>query len=200
MSDKAYNLYGLTGPTGAGKSLAGKVFAENGFAVVDADKIAHDALKDAECTENLRKAFTDEILDKNGSINRPALAKAAFSSKENTELLNSITHPVIIRLSLETFRKLAENGFKNIIFDAPTLIEAEMDTMCKKVISVLSPVELRLQRIMERDNITEQQALARISAQHPDSFYESKSDYVIMNDSSEKALTERTTDIIKELL
>ncbi len=200
MNNKDYNLYGLTGPTGAGKSLAGKVFTDHGFAVVDADKIAHDALKDTECIENLCKAFTEEILSSDGSISRPALAKAAFSSKENTELLNSITHPVITRLSLETFEKLHKEGFKNIIFDAPTLIEAGMDNMCKKVICVLSPFESRLKRIMQRDNLTEQQAKARISAQHPDSFYTAKSDFVIMNDKDEKALKERTKDIIKELL
>lgn len=200
MINNTYNLYGLTGPTGAGKSLAGKVFSENGFAVVDADKIAHSALKDSECIENLRRAFSDEILDEKGNISRPLLAKAAFSSKENTDLLNSVTHPVITRLSLETFDKLSSQGYENIIFDAPTLIEAGMDKMCKKVICVLSPEKSRLKRIMERDNITEQQATARISAQHPDSFYTEKSDFVIMNDKDEKNLTERTKDIIKELL
>lgn len=200
MTDKNYNLYGLTGPTGAGKSLAGKVFANNGFAVADADKIAHEALCDPECIEKLCGVFSRDILNPDGSISRPALGKIAFSSKENTALLNSITHPVITRLALSKFEELSAQGYKNIIFDAPTLIEAGMTSMCKKVICVLSPVESRLNRIIARDNITEEKALERIRAQHNDEFYTEKSDFVIMNNSDEKALTERTKEIIKELL
>lgn len=200
MSDKKYNLYGLTGPTGAGKSLAAKVFADHGFAVVDADKIAHNALTDKRCIEKLCAAFSREILNSDTSINRKILGSIAFSSKENTSLLNSITHPVITDLSLRTFDKLYAQGYKNIIFDAPTLIEAKMDTLCKKVISVLAPESVRLARIMQRDNIDKKQAQARINAQQPNSFYAEKSHYIITNDSDEAALKERTKDIIKELL
>lgn len=180
--------------------MAGKVFADSGFAVVDADKIAHNALKDAECIESLCKAFSKDILNPDGSVSRPELGRIAFSSKENTQLLNSITHPVITRLSSEAFDKLCDDGFNNIIFDAPTLIEAGMDSLCKKVICVLAPTESRLRRIMERDGISEEKALERIHAQHSDSFYKEKSDYVIMNDSDATALKERTLTIIKELL
>ncbi|MBQ1977263.1 MAG: dephospho-CoA kinase [Ruminococcus sp.] len=200
MSNKDYNLYGLTGPTGAGKSCVSQTFAEQGFAVVDADKIAHKALTDPECKKNLCKAFSERILNPDGSINRPVLGSIAFSCKENTKTLNSITHPVITRLCLETFEDLNSKGYKNIILDAPTLIEAKMDTMCKKVICVLSPKELRLERILKRDSITKEKAMERINAQHPDNFYTEKSHYVIINDKDEETLRVRTLSIIKELL
>lgn len=200
MSNKNYNLYGLTGPTGAGKSYVGKLFSDHGFAVVDADKIAHEALRDTECIKELCKAFSERILNPDGSVNRPVLGTIAFSCKENTKALNSITHPVITRLCLEAFEDLSSQGYNNIIFDAPTLIESGMDSMCKKVICVLSPENLRLERILKRDGITEEKAMERISAQHHDDFYKEKSQYIIINDKDENALAERTEKVIKELL
>ena len=200
MSNKDYNLYGLTGPTGAGKSRVSRIFEESGFAVADADKIAHKALTEPDCIKSLCDTFSSDILNPDGSINRPTLGTIAFSSKENTATLNSITHPVITRLCLETFENFASQGFGNIILDAPTLIEAKMDTLCKKVICVLSPKDLRLERILKRDSITPEKATERINAQHPDNFYTEKSHYVIINDSDEETLRIRTEEIIKELL
>jgi len=197
---KEYRLIGLTGPTGSGKSAVSHIFEENGFASVDADKIAHKALCDKECIKKLTEAFGTDILSKDDTINRKALAKVAFSNKENTELLNSITHPVIIALSLNEFEDLSLKGYKNIIFDAPTLFEANMDKMCDLIISVIAPKELRLERILNRDNITEEQAYARIKAQKEDSFYTDKSNFVIVNDKDFDTLLSNTNKIIKEII
>ena len=200
MKNKTYRLIGLTGPTGAGKSSVSKIFAECGFAVVNADEVAHKALCDTECIENLMSAFGKDILTSDHSVNRKALAKVAFSSKENTQTLNSITHPVIIRLSFECFKSLADAGYKNIIFDAPTLFEAGIDKDCDLIISVVCPVNERIKRIMERDNITEAEALARISAQKDNSFYTERSDFVIENNTNSENLAKRTQEIIKEII
>lgn len=198
--NKSYRLIGLTGPTGAGKSSVSKFFEESGFAVVNADEIAHKALLDADCIKDLTEAFSEDILSPDKSINRKALAKAAFKDKESTETLNAITHPVIIRLSDAEFKKLAEAGFKDIIFDAPTLFEAGMDSICDLIISVTAPLEIRKKRIIERDALTDSQANQRISAQKDNSFYAEKSDYVIENNSTPEALKARTEEVIKELI
>ncbi len=197
---KNYRLIGLTGPTGSGKSAVSKIFEENRFACVDADKIAHKALCDKECIKKLTEAFGTDILSENNTINRKALAKVAFSNKENTELLNSITHPVIIALSLNEFESLYLKGYKNILFDAPTLFEANMDKMCDLIIAVIAPKELRLERILKRDSITKEQATARIDAQKEDSFYTDKSHFVIVNDKDFDTLLFDTNKIIKEII
>lgn len=200
MSNKNYRLIGLTGPTGAGKSSVGKIFTAHGFAVVDADKIAHKALEDKCCIDKLVSTFGVEILCENGSINRKALAKCAFKDESHTKKLNSITHPVIINLSEKEFERLSAEGYKNIIFDAPTLFEAGMEHLCDFVISVISPVEIRLLRIKQRDSLIDTEAKARISAQQKDEFYTDRSRFVIVNDSDEITLTKRTEEIIKEIL
>ena len=105
-------------------------------------------------------------------------------------MLNEITHPYVMAKIMSEIEKYKNNGEKFIILDAPTLFEAEADKLCCKIISVVSDKDLRLKRIMSRDNITKELALLRISAQKNDEFYTEKSDYVIKNDGDVECLFE----------
>lgn len=195
-----YKLYGLTGPTGSGKTTVTDILKNHRFEIVNADEIAHKALLDTELISALKIAFGEGIINPDGSINRRETAKIAFSSKENTEILNSLTHPVILRLAVEEFERLSREGSKNIVFDAPTLFESGSDKLCQKIISVIAPENLRARRIMKRDNISEAEAIKRISAQKSEEFFRENSDFVIENDGDMKALKAKTESIIKELI
>ena len=94
-------------------------------------------------------------------------------------LLNSLMHPEIIRISTGRCRAALENGARAAIIDAPLLFEAEGDRYCDTVIAVIAPEEIRMERIMARDNITSEQARCRISVQHCDDFYTSKSEFTV---------------------
>ncbi len=196
---KTYTLIGLTGPTGAGKGEVAKLLQNVGCAVVDADKIAHKALTVKECIEELTCAFSEDILSSDGSINRKELAKRAFKDEESTKLLNSITHPHILRLAKEEFERLSKEGFKNIVFDAPTLFESGSDKFCHKIIAVVAPEDIRLKRILARDGISQEQAISRIKAQKSTEFYTEKSDFSIINDRDFEHLRCQTEALIKEL-
>ncbi len=196
---KAYTLIGLTGPTGAGKGQVASILREQGFATVDADKVAHKALENPECIKNLVENFGEDILNSDGTINRRKLAGFAFKNEESTKALNSITHPVILQLAKAEFEHLAKEGFENIVFDAPTLFESGADTLCDKIIAVTASFETRLERIMCRDNITKKEAHSRMSAQKPSEFYEEKADFVITNNSDLENLKTQTITVIKEL-
>lgn len=195
-----YKLYGLTGPTGSGKTTVTDILKNHCFEIVNADEIAHKALLDTELISALKIAFGEGIINPDGSINRRETAKIAFSSKENTEILNSLTHPIILRLAVEEFERLSREGSKRIVFDAPTLFESGSDKLCCKIISVIAPENLRIRRIMKRDNISEAEAIKRISAQKSEEFFRENSDYVIENDGDMKALKAKTENIIKELI
>ncbi len=195
----SYTLIGLTGPTGAGKGQVANYLREQGFATVDADKIAHKALEDPLCIKSLVDAFSSDILNPDGTINRKKLAFYAFENEDFTKVLNSITHPVILKLAKEKFESLAKEGFKYIVFDAPTLFESGAHTLCQKIIAVTAPFETRLERIMRRDNLTKEEAISRMSAQKPSEFYREKSDFVITNDSDLESLKAQTLNVIKEL-
>lgn len=199
MSNTDFKIIGLTGQSGAGKSTVTKVFADFGVKVIVADTLAHIALKDEECKENLRAAFGDSIFDEKGEVIRKVLAKLAFASKESTELLNKCTHPVIIKLSKKAFENAKESGHKAVVFDAPTLFESGLDSMCSCIVCVIADKELRARRIMDRDNLTFDEAMLRLNAQHPDSFYTEKSEYVIENNFTKEELNKKTQQICKEL-
>ncbi len=199
-SKKGYRLIGLTGPTGSGKSLVSQVFSENGFAVVDADKVAHIAIESPVYKDGLISAFGLSILNSDGTVNRREVARIAFSTKENTARLNAIAHPVIIDFALEEFCRLCEQGYENIVFDAPTLIESGSHKLCDVIITVLAPVDIRKARIISRDNITEEEAKRRIDAQREDGFYTSVSHYVINNNGTKEQTILKTEEIIKELI
>ncbi len=173
-------IIGLTGPTGAGKSRAALTAAKAGFKVIDCDKLAHaETEKGTAGYEALVSVFGGGILHKDGELNRKALAEIAFSTKENTELLNKTVLPHIV-----TALK-AELNSPRVLLDAPTLFESGVNTLCDAVIAVLADKEIRLARICARDGIDKEAAMLRINAGKTDEFYRQNADYIIYNNGEE---------------
>lgn len=179
------NVIGLTGPSGAGKSELCRLISKRAIPCIDADKVYHSLLTpDSPCTEALTEEFGREILDGSGTPDRKKLGEIVFSSKEKLERLNSIVLRFVIENIKTTIAALDNAGVKNIIIDAPTLIESGFHLECDVVVSVIASRESRIKRICERDGINEDAAKKRVDSQHPDEFYISHSDIVISNDSS----------------
>ncbi|MBQ8572171.1 MAG: threonylcarbamoyl-AMP synthase [Ruminococcus sp.] len=199
LEEDDFKIIGLTGQSGAGKSTVSEVFEKLGAVVINADKLAHAALKTEECKENLRLAFGGGIFDENGEVVRKALARAAFCSKENTEKLNRCTHPVIIELAKNEFDYYKRAGEKAVVFDAPTLFESGLNRLCSVVVSVIADKDLRAQRIMERDSLSFEDAYLRLNAQNDDKFYTEKSRYVIENNGTAEELIKKAEELSKEL-
>lgn len=194
-------VIGMTGPTGSGKSTVGKLLCEKGFKIVDADKTARRVTEKGSPTlGELCSEFGDDILLGNGELDRAELAKRAFADKESLEKLNSITHPAIINLIKEEISALQDSGETRIVLDAPQLFEASAQNLCDCVISVLADKETRLERIMARDNISQEQALSRINAQKSDEFFTENSDFVIYNNSDTEALTPQIDLMLEKTL
>lgn len=170
-------VIGLTGPTGAGKSTVAAALKKLGCAVVDADRIARETVGEKECLEALRRAFGGDIAGPDGKLDRRLLAQRAFSSPENTRRLNSITHPLILKESVRRIEKEKRNGIRAVILDAPLLFESGADSLCDTTIAVVTSEESRLKRIMARDQITREQALERMKAQHDGAYYTSRAAY-----------------------
>ena len=116
----------------------------------------------------------DDILT-DGELNRRLLAQRAFESKEKTDALNRIVHPKVIELCRQQADGLC-------VLDAPQLFEANAQDDCYKIITVVAPDEMRLERILKRDNLTARQAFIRMNAQFDNDYYIKRSDYVIYND------------------
>ena len=172
---------GLTGTIGSGKSTVARMFRDLGAYVIDADKIAHQViLPGRPAYEELIKTFGEDILLPDGHIDRKRLAEKAFSSEELRKLLNSITHP---RIGEEIMRRLQESAkkFDRIILDVPLLIEANMDSWLRPVIMVYAPEEICLERIIKRDGVSREHAIARLRAQMSPEEKKKRADFVIDN-------------------
>ncbi len=170
-------IIGLTGPTGAGKSSLTEVAIESGFKVIDCDSLARKAVeKNTEGLKAIIKVFGEDILEIDGSLNRKRLAEKAFSSEENTELLNKTIFPFIKKLC---FEEISQHD--KVILDAPTLFESGLNSVCTKTVAVLADSEIRLSRIMERDNISMQVAMLRMNAGKNDDFYKQNADIILFN-------------------
>lgn len=172
--DKPFTI-GLTGPTGAGKGFVGEELKKRGFKIIDCDYYVRKAEeKGSPVLEELAAEFGDDILT-DGELNRRLLAQRAFESKEKTDALNRIVHPKVIDLCRQQADGLC-------VLDAPQLFEANAQEDCYKVITVVAPDEMRLERILKRDNLTARQAFIRMNAQFDNDYYIKRSDYVIYND------------------
>ncbi len=198
---RKYKIIGLTGPTGSGKSIIGEFLKENEVVkIIDTDEIAREATKNkSACAVSLNAVFGGDLLDENGDIIRMKLASRAFSTKEDTKLLNDIVHPWVFLKVFEKINEYKEQNVKYIFIDAPVLIESNGNAMCDIVVSVLADEETRINRVIKRDNITLSQAKLRINAQNNDEFYVRNSDYVIYNDKDLESIKNKSLELINFL-
>lgn len=124
-------IIGITGPSGTGKSFATKILEDNGFVILDEDKIAREVVEIGEpCLEDLKDTFGMGIINPYGGLDREALAGIVFGNKDSLQKLNSITHPYIMGLVRERINKLKKDGVKFMVIDAPALFESEEDDIC----------------------------------------------------------------------
>ena len=180
-------IVGLTGPTGAGKTSALHALERLGGCVLDCDAIYHEMLKsDAPLRDDLTDAFGD-VFDSNG-LNRKKLGTVVFGNPEKLAQLNAIVNRHMPR---ELERRMAATPAAVIGIDAINLIESGLDRICKRTVGIVASPEVRIQRIMERDGISEEYARLRVNAQKTEDFYrEHCTDILVNNAESPEAFEE----------
>ena len=175
-------IIGLTGLTGAGKSTVAQKLMAYGCYHIDADKVAREVINSNENVKNkLKERFGEDVINADGTTNRPLLASRAFANEESTNALNDITHPAVTEEIQSIIKDMDEIGYRGVIIDAIALFESGEDKLCDFTVAVIAPRDIRLERIMKRDNITEEKALERINAQKDESFFTSRADFVLWN-------------------
>lgn len=190
-------IIGLTGPTGSGKSSFSALAENKGIYVIDCDKISRQVTdRDSECLLKLSEAFGEDII-KDGELDRKLLAARAFSDEGKKKLLEDIIFPFILSSVLE---KIKKSESETILLDAPTLYESGINELCGDVIAVLSDKNIRKQRIIKRDSLTEEQADIRINAGKNDDFYLQKTKYIIYNNSTETEFLGKCEEILNILM
>lgn len=197
-------IIGLTGPSGAGKGMLGSFLAARGLPVIDADRVYHELLvPPSACLDALVREFGGDILTKDGTLDRSALAALVFADGEASfarrEALNRITHRYVTDKVRELLASYKEKGNAATVIDAPLLIEAGLDAICDVVVAVLADRQTRLERLIQRDGKEREALLSRMDAQPDDGFYTSRADTVVINDGDKVSLRAHADAIIERL-
>lgn len=187
-------VLGVTGPSGAGKGTACEILEEYGFYHIDTDRLAGSVYPRA--LPLLKEAFGPTV-EQDGEVNRSALAKAAFANAKSTEMLNSIMHPLIMEEVSKRIQLAEMEGFSAVTVDGAALHEAHAETVCDRMLCILAPRELRAERIIRRDFLSEEAANLRLNAQKEDSYYANNTDAVLVNRTVEQ-LRNELLSLIKE--
>ena len=158
---------GLTGGIATGKSTVAQIFSELGAIVLDADRIAHRLIERGQPGyDPVVQAFGDGILRPDGSIERPHLGRIIFADPEKRALLESILHPMLRAEEAAIIEPLAETGQSRVaVTNAALLIETGIYRDYHRVIVVHCARDTQVERIVRRDQLTEEEALVRIGAQ-----------------------------------
>lgn len=159
-------VIGLTGGPGTGKSTVAAMLARRGAAVIEADRLGHQAY--APGTEGWRavvEAFGPEIVGPDNTVDRARLGTLVFSDPEKLRRLNAIVHPIIRRLITEQLQKYRNAGARVVVIEAALLFEAGWDDLVDEVWVTQAPPEVAAARYAERTGLPEEEVRRRMAAQ-----------------------------------
>lgn len=185
MNKNSMKLIGLTGGIGSGKSTVAGIFEVLSIPVFYADQVAKQLLQtDADLIEQVKATFGSSVYGEGETLNRQALADKVFHDKEALEALNQLVHPAV----REAFRNWAARQSRvhpYVIEEAALIFETGGDSYFDAVISVSAPENIRLARIMERDQMSREAIQARMGNQWSQQAKDERADQVISNDGSQ---------------
>ena len=175
---------GLLGGVASGKSLVARQLADLGAGVLDADRAGHEVLRLPEIIEASRQKWGERVIGPDGQVDRAELAKVVFAATTDgvvqRKYLEKLTHPAIARALQAQADALAASGVEVVVLDAPLILEASWDKLCRRLVFVDAPQEARLARALAR-GWTEEEFAAREAAQHSLECKRERADVVIDN-------------------
>ncbi len=187
-------ILGITGGTGCGKTTLLNLIQVRGGLVLDCDAIYHELLaSDPALLEAIETRFPGVV--EHEALNRKKLGGIVFGDPQALLDLNRITHAAV---KAEVVRRLADRPALAAI-DAIGLFEGDLAVLCDVTVAVTAPTEARVDRLMARDGISEEYARNRISAQHEESWFRERCDYVLHNDGSLDAFATKCLDFLRTL-
>ena len=186
-------ILGITGGTGCGKTTLLRCIEARGGVVLDCDAIYHELLQeDPALLAAIENRFPGTV--ENGTLQRKKLGNLVFSDEKALMDLNAITHGAV---KAEVQRRLAEKPPFAAI-DAIALFEGGLAELCDVTIAVTAPLEARVKRLMARDGIPEDYARSRIAAQHDESWFREKCDYVLENRGTQEEFQQKCLAFLRE--
>ena len=190
---------GLTGSIGCGKSSLSNILKKYDIPIIDADIKGREIYENKELLRDIEKNFGSSVINKDGTLNRKSLGKIVFNDDYKLEKLNSLTHPVIQNMIKDDLNKYEKFGKKIAVVDAALLIEAGFMNMLDTLVVVTCSEEVQLQRVVLRDNCSEEDAMGRIKSQMPQDEKVKYAEFVVDNSGTIEHLEKEAEKLIKSL-
>ncbi len=190
----------VTGGVGSGKSVVCRIFSECGFVFISCDELARQVVhSDSSAYQSIIEKFGKGVISKNGILNRRKLREIITEDIEAKRELEGILHPEIIRMMDQRMSEAQKVG-KCVVVEVPLLFELNLEDRFDIIVTVLSPEENRIQRLMARDGVKRDAAKKLISIQMPEKEKTKRSDVIIKNEGSVDQLEKNARLVCKKIL
>jgi dephospho-CoA kinase len=190
---------GITGGIGSGKTTVCKVFETLGIPVFYADTVAKEIMvTDPLLIAGVKHTFGSESYFDNGTLNNKHIAAIVFNNVDELAKLNALVHPAVFR-AFETWESEIPSSIPYTLKEAALLFESGSYRMCDLNILVTSPLAVKLARVMQRDNVSKAEVLARMDKQFSDQKKQAMADYFIEN-TEQKSVLEQVLDLHQQFL
>ena len=201
MSAKRKFVIGLTGGMGSGKSLVAGQLMRLGCAVIDADRLAREALDQPDVRDGIAKRWGSGVIEGQGRVGRPALARIVFGAPNELRYLEEIIHPYVKRRRDRLRDQYqVDCNCHAIVEDCPLLMEVGLDKECDVVIFVFASREARLSRLAGARGWSEQDLALREKNQWPLDKKAQRADYILVNNASEASCFAHVRCVFSQIL
>ncbi|QNK48325.1 dephospho-CoA kinase [Peribacillus frigoritolerans] len=192
-------IIGITGGIASGKSTVSLYLQELGFTIVDADLASRAVVEPGEeAYHQVVKAFGEDILLTDGNIDRVKLGSIIFNDQEKRLLLNGIVHPAVRNWMRQKTEAALSSGEETVFMDIPLLFESKLTFMVDKTLLIYVDEQVQLKRLMNRNGLSEAEALARINSQMPLADKKALADAVIDNNGDINETKRQVKAILSE--
>jgi len=191
-------IIGITGGIASGKSNVSNICKELGYKVIDSDTISRDlSKKGGPLYKAIIERFGTDFLTDDEELDRKKLARLVFNNTAMKSVMDKISHPIIVD---EIKNQIREINDGLIFIDIPLLFEAKLEYLCDKIICVFLRKKLQVERLMARDGIDEDYALAKIHSQMDLYMKKELSDFVIDSSGDFLETKKQVINVINEIL
>lgn len=192
-------VIGLTGNIASGKSTVAALLAARGATIIDADRLAREAVKGGTPAFQAIQAHWPGVIASDGTLDRGALRAIVFADPKARAELDAIVHPEVHRLFQARVDEARRRGDRFVVYDVPLLFEAHLTGAVDLVVLVDAPAAERRARLMRDRALSASEADAMIASQMPATQKRERADFIVENDADEEALRARVDALWQSL-